>query len=206
MDPLSRVPPRRSPARCVACNPMNHTRLPLAAAAVTAAAVGLLAGCDSTTGGKSTPGTSSTSVTSSGTRPPGTTATSPRPVPVSPTQKGVAAPPQAQVLAPQNGYVFIVTKSGKTRCQLNTTQVGCESDFTDAPQIDGETAHGVRVTNDGKLSWVVGNLGDIPTVPIDYHTYSALGWTIAATADGTRFTNQSSGHGMFVSTSGAQEF
>jgi hypothetical protein len=180
---------------------MNHNGLTFVAAA--SAAVALLAGCGSTTGGKPTPSTSATSSVSTS---PSATATSPRAVPLNPTPKGVAAPPAAQVLAPQNGYVFIATKSGKTRCQVNTTQVGCESEFANAPQIDGETAHGVRVTNDGKLSWVPGNLGDIPTVTIDYQTYSAMGWIIAASADGTRFTNQTSGHGMFISTSGAQEF
>lgn len=185
---------------------MNHTRLTFAAAAVTTATAALLAGCDSSTGGKPAPGTSSTPTTSSTSRTPSTTTTAPRMAPVTPTQKGVAAPPQAQVLAPQNGYVFITTKSGKTRCQLNTTQVGCESEFVNAPQIDGETASGVRVTNDGKLTWVLGNLGAIPTVPIEYRTYSALGWTIAATEANTRFTNQSSGHGMVISTAGAEVF
>ena len=30
-------------------------------------------------------------------------------------------------------------------------------------------------------------------------TYDAAGWTIAATESGTRFTNEHTGHGMFVS-------
>jgi hypothetical protein len=49
------------------------------------------------------------------------------------------------------------------------------------------------------MRWIVGNLGDIPAVTIDYRTYDAVGWTIAATSDGTRFTNQRTDHGMFVS-------
>ena len=36
-------------------------------------------------------------------------------------------------------------------------------------------------------------------VTIDYRTYSAVGWTIVATTDGTRFTNDRTGHGAFVS-------
>ena len=49
------------------------------------------------------------------------------------------------------------------------------------------------------MQWVVGNLGDIPTVTIDYQTYSdAAGWTIAANESGTKFTNEHTGHGMFV--------
>ncbi|MCK5755836.1 MAG: hypothetical protein KAH46_24325, partial [Mycobacterium sp.] len=58
--------------------------------------------------------------------PPPTTA-NPRPAP-SPT-----AAPGGEVLSPQNGYVFIETKSGKTRCQLDTREVGCESSFVNAP-------------------------------------------------------------------------
>jgi hypothetical protein len=64
---------------------------------------------------------------------------------------------------------------------------------------DGEHANGVSVDSGGKVQWVLGNLGAIPTVQIDYKTYNANGWTIDATADGTRFTNDRTGHGMFVS-------
>jgi hypothetical protein len=110
------------------------------------------------------------------------------------------------VLAPQNGYVFIATQSGSTRCQVSNSAVSCESQFANAPKINDEVAHGVRVSSDGKVQWVVGNLGAIPTVTIDDRTYSALGWTIAATADGTKFTNQTSGHGMYLSSTGVQGF
>jgi hypothetical protein len=115
-------------------------------------------------------------------------------------------PPTAQALAPQNGYVFVATRSGQTRCQLNTAAVDCESAFANAPQVNGETARGVRVTADGKLSWGVGNLGAIPTVTMGYQTYSAVGWTILAGAEGTRFTNAGTGHGMFLSAAGVKGF
>lgn len=36
-------------------------------------------------------------------------------------------------------------------------------------------------------------------VTLDYRTYSAQGWTIVATEAGTRFTNDDSSRGMFVS-------
>ena len=49
------------------------------------------------------------------------------------------------------------------------------------------------------MQWILGNLGDIPTVTIDYKTYDAQGWTIVANKDGTRFQNNGTGHGMFVS-------
>jgi hypothetical protein len=115
--------------------------------------------------------------------------------PTSPTTPAGAIP-----LPPdQNGYVFIETKSGMTRCQINNDSVGCEAPFTNSPLKDGEHANGVSITADGTVQWVLGNLGAIPTVTIDYKTYEAQGWTINATAEGTRFTNDHTGHGMFVS-------
>jgi len=99
----------------------------------------------------------------------------------------------------QNGYVFIETKSGVTRCQINKEAVGCEAPFTNSPLQDGEHANGVSITTGGKVQWVLGNLGAIPTVKIDYQTYAAQGWTIIANVDGTRFTNDQTKHGMFVS-------
>ena len=117
-----------------------------------------------------------------------------------------AAAPGAEVLPPENGYVFIETKSGKTRCQLSTAEVGREAQFTNSPVLNGTPANGVRLTANGEVSWLVGNLGDIPAVTLDYRTYSAVGWTIEAREDGTRFTNDRSGHGMTVAVDGVQAF
>jgi hypothetical protein len=110
-------------------------------------------------------------------------------------------PPAGAIPLPPdpNGRVFIETKSGQTRCQIDSDSVGCEAQFTNAPTEDGEKANGVNITAAGEVQWVLGNLGDIPTVTIDYKTYEADGWTIAATESGTRFTNEHTGHGMFVS-------
>lgn len=111
-----------------------------------------------------------------------------------------SAPAGAIPLKPdQNGYVFIETKSGLTRCQINKDSVGCEAAFTNSPLQDGEHANGVNITSGGSVQWVLGNLGAIPAVTIDYKTYAAQGWTINATSDGTRFTNNHTKHGMFVS-------
>ena len=125
---------------------------------------------------------------------------------LTPTPSRTPTPPDAQVLTPENGYVFIETKSGKTRCQLNTDEVGCEAQFANAPVLEGTTANGVRVTANGEVSWVVGNLGDIPVVTLDYKTYSAVGWTIDASEDGTKFTNDDTGHGMVIAVEGVQAF
>jgi hypothetical protein len=171
------------------------------------AGVVLVAGCSNIIEGKpvATPGAGPTEpsfptprqspIPSTPTMPPPTTSAGPPTTPASPT-----APAGAIPLPPdQNGYVFIETKSGMTRCQINKDSVGCEAPFTHSPLQDGEHANGVNITATGSVQWVLGNLGAIPTVTIDYKTYDAQGWTISATTDGTRFTNNHTRHGMFVS-------
>jgi hypothetical protein len=175
-------------------------RLLLASLFATAA---LIAGCQ--TGTPGTPVTSPESPTEPSfptSRPPRPTAAPPKTITPTPT----APAPGAEVLPPENGYVFIETKSGQTRCQINEGEVGCEAQFTNSPMQDGVRANGVRLTADGAVEWVVGNLGDIPVVTLDYRTYRALGWTIVAAEDGTRFTNDDTGHGMVVAIEGVETF
>jgi hypothetical protein len=166
----------------------------------------LLAGCQSGTPG--TPVTSPESPTEPSFptgRPTRPTAAPPKtvtPRPSTPT----APTPGAEVLPPENGYVFVETKSGKTRCQINEDEVGCEAQFTNSPMQDGVRANGVRLTADGAVEWIVGNLGDIPAVTLDYRTYGAVGWTIVAAKDGTRFTNDRTGRGMVVAVEGVETF
>ena len=128
---------------------------------------------------------------------PGTTSAAP----TSPSGPATPTAPAGAIPLPpdQNGYVFIETKSGQTRCQINKETVGCEAPFTNSPMQDGEHANGVSISAGGNVQWVLGNLGAIPTVTIDYKTYEAQGWTVSAAPDGTRFTNDHTGHGMFVS-------
>src|ERR1700759_388267 len=124
----------------------------------------------------------------------------PLPAPSRPAPPSGNPPASAIPLPPdQSGHVFIETKSGQTRCQINSDSVGCEAQFTNSPMQDGERANGVNITASGDVQWVLGNLGDIPTGTIDYQTYDAAGWTIAGSESGTRFTNVHTGHGMFVS-------
>ncbi len=84
--------------------------------------------------------------------------------------------------------------------------MGCEAPFTNSPLKDGEHANGIHITSAGNVQWVLGNLGAIPTVTIDYKTYDAQGWTIVATKEGTRFSNNGTGHGMFVSVDKVDTF
>jgi hypothetical protein len=157
-------------------------------------AAGLLAGCQSTV-----PGVPTTRA-GSPTEPSFSTPRPSRTPPSKPSSSPTGPQPGAQVLPTESGgYSFIETKSGQTRCQINVTAVGCEAPFTNAPEIDGAQANGVEISADGKNRWLLGNLGDPPVVALDYRTYSAQGWTIVATEAGTRFTNDRTGHGMFVS-------
>ena len=156
----------------------------------------LISGCHSTT-----PGTPTASPSAGPTEPtyPKARPSIPAPSPTQPAPSSGTPPAAAIPLPPDaNGRVFIETKSGQTRCQIDSDSVGCEAPFTNSPTVDGEKAHGVSITAAGEVQWVAGNLGDIPTVPIDYQTYDAVGWTIDASESGTRFTNQHTGHGMFV--------
>jgi hypothetical protein len=105
------------------------------------------------------------------------------------------------VLAPNaSGYVFVETKSGKTRCAISSNDVACEARFTNSPIMSGEHADGIGVTRSGNSQWVLGNLGRLDgKFTLDYQTYDALGWTIVADSSGTTFTNNQTHHGMFVS-------
>jgi len=174
----------------------------------------LVSGCSNLIDGKpvATPGAGPTEPTFPTPRPstttPAPTSTSPAPStgptgPSSPT-----TPPAGVIPLPpdHNGYVFIETKSGVTRCQINKETVGCEAPFTNSPLQDGEHANGVSISAGGNVQWVLGNLGAIPTVTIEYKTYAAQGWTINATEQGTRFTNDHTQHGMFVSVEKVNTF
>jgi hypothetical protein len=63
------------------------------------------------------------------------------------------------------------------------------------------------VTSDGQFQWVKADLGELEgIVTMEYQTYGAVGWTIVATADGTKFTNDRTGRGMTVSTEKVEPF
>lgn len=130
----------------------------------------------------------------------------PRTSPTMPTPVPLPSDGSGDLQPSETGFVYIETKSGKTRCQISPETVSCESEFTASPSVEGQPANGVEVNADGANRWVLGNLGAIPTTSIDYATYRALGWTIEADSGGTRFTNDATGHGMFVSTEGADFF
>ncbi|WP_207567981.1 hypothetical protein [Mycolicibacter engbaekii] len=173
---------------------------------MTLAAALLLAGCSTTVDGHPTAAPGGGGPPEPSLRPPRTTTTPSSPP--SPTPSATPNQPADAIPLPpdDNGYVFIETKSGRTRCQISSPQVDCEAEFTNSPLKDGQHANGVSVSADGTVQWVLGNLGDIPVVTIDYLTYRAQGWTINADIDGTRFTNDRTGHGMVVSIDNVDTF
>lgn len=173
---------------------------------LTLAAALLLAGCSTTVDGHPTAAPGGGGPPEPSLRPPRTTTTPSSPP--SPTPSATPNQPADAIPLPpdDNGYVFIETKSGRTRCQISSPQVDCEAEFTNSPLKDGQHANGVSVSADGTVQWVLGNLGDIPVVTIDYLTYRAQGWTINADIEGTRFTNDRTGHGMVVSIDNVDTF
>jgi hypothetical protein len=164
----------------------------------------LAAGCGTTIDGNPVASSGSPTEPSFPTSRPTRTPSTSSPTPSAPP---TSQQPGASTLTPdESGYVFIETKSGKTRCQISEADVSCETQFDSPPEQNGMPANGVNLTADGSMTFVVGNLGNIPVVTLDYQTYRALGWTIEAGGDGTRFTNDGTGHGMFLNTSGLEVF
>ena len=110
------------------------------------------------------------------------------------------------------------TQSGKVRCQVmadhnGSPTVACQrNDGNDpyfpqapiSPQF-GTRANVAEVGSDGNLQWRVANIAGSPEVVasdvvLNYgQTYRINGWTIQPSFEGTRFTNDATGHGMFVS-------
>lgn len=118
------------------------------------------------------------------------------------------SPDIATIPPNQYGYAVVQTSAGDTQCIVDTTYVGCETDGMNwAQHTDGSGPyHGVRINTDGTGSWVDGNLGAPAPTTLSDSTYRALGWTIAVTPAGMRFTNDTTGHGAVVSIQKVETF
>ncbi|WP_156661600.1 hypothetical protein [Mycobacterium sp. 852002-51163_SCH5372311] len=119
-----------------------------------------------------------------------------------PASPAIPLPPNDQ------GYVRVQTKSGSTSCSINAEVVACRTNTNNWPTMpDGQHYPVASVNADGEFHWVNADLGLLEgKVTIDYQTYSAQGWTIVASPDGTKFTNDRTGHGMSVSTQNVTPF
>jgi hypothetical protein len=75
----------------------------------------------------------------------------------------------------------------------------CQGNFVQAPADDDQAF----VTASGRFYYRSANIGvgdnhaPFGTLAPD-HTYQIQGWTVVAVGDGIRFTNDSTGHGMFI--------
>ncbi|CAM3961313.1 hypothetical protein TSST111916_15930 [Tsukamurella strandjordii] len=167
--------------------------------AVLAAGTAVLAGCSTTVSGDAQPGPNTPRTETVTVRPSTSTP--------APSSSRAKAPPIA-IPDNGNGFTFMQTKSGKARCRVSTTGAGCQLEFDKpGPKTEsGDRANGVNVGRDGTLTYVLGDIGVANPATLEYATYTARGWTIEASFEGTRFTNNGTGHGMFVSTGGARAF
>ncbi|MGV9803092.1 hypothetical protein ACWDTP_34060 [Mycobacterium sp. NPDC003449] len=107
---------------------------------------------------------------------------------------------EAKTLNPDSsGNVYISTAAG-LRGIVASDWLGVEAPFTCPPTIDGYRADGVRITTDGALEWIVGNIGNIPVVELAPGAYNAVGWSLVVTYDGSlEVTNASTGRTVAVS-------
>ena len=118
----------------------------------------------------------------------------------------VATAPLVSAAPPE--YQYVRTVSGAIRCVISADHVGCErtsiDGFPGAPHSQSGPGNFniAGVDANGTFNFGEGNIGgvDAGEVTLDYgHPYEFNGWTVAPSFDGTRFTNDASGRGMFVS-------
>jgi hypothetical protein len=111
---------------------------------------------------------------------------------------------------------YVRTESGKVRCDIQPDSVGCQylPGFPQAP-VDNWGGHPdiAKQTSGGAFSWMEGNLATQGSASLDNdvilnygQSYDIQGWTILPSSDGTRFTNDGSGHGIFVSIDNVYSF
>ncbi|MCH9668727.1 MAG: hypothetical protein K0U76_15430 [Actinomycetia bacterium] len=104
---------------------------------------------------------------------------------------------------------MVVTPSDNQHCLVLVDEVTCHvySFSVPTPPMDGRPATGVRVDADGEWDWEYHGFAPKSAITLDYGTtYRARGWTIEPTPEGMRFTNDKTGHGMFVSSHGVEAF
>jgi hypothetical protein len=129
----------------------------------------------------------------------------------------IAAPQAAAAGSAQ----YVRTESGKVRCLVTANDQGhgggpavvCEpSGFAQAPMGSWGTPDDLAAIHaNGTFNWNDGNIGGggepQNDVVLNYgQSYQMHGWTILPSSDGTTFTNNGTGHGMFVSIDNVNSF
>lgn len=126
-----------------------------------------------------------------------------------------------------SGTDYVATQSGRVRCLLSANGAGtnlgrpvviCETSasgnrgFLQAPLTSyGEHLHNAVVDDSGTFRFSdggnIGGAGMGGDIVLSYgRSYRLRGWTVEALETGTRFTNDRTGHGMFVSVEDAYGF
>ncbi|MGB3485124.1 MAG: hypothetical protein WBB07_23240 [Mycobacterium sp.] len=97
----------------------------------------------------------------------------------------------------QSGRVICAVTPDSSLESIGPNVVVCQGGFLQAPEYDNS----VVTTGDGDFHWSQGNLAiDNPTTDMTYgQTYHRGNWTVYHDVTGTRFTNNVTGHGIFVS-------
>lgn len=128
--------------------------------------------------------------------------------------------PSAAAEPTPDHYVNVRTSSPPMRCEVSSDDdngrgpaVVCQTaGFPQAPTEpipyppgDPRVLHQDQaiIAASGQFEWRNANLGQAPpgqpdTTLVDGRTYDLQGWTIVPAADGTRFTNDATRHGMFI--------
>ncbi|WP_135457643.1 hypothetical protein [Mycobacterium sp. DL99] len=100
------------------------------------------------------------------------------------------------------GVTYIRTESGRTLCGIQGDAVNCTVQFVNPPlTASGDVANSVTLDQNGKFTYLAADLGvtdPLHTIRYD-QTYIANGWAVEAFSDGTRFTNNRSNEGFWVS-------
>ena len=126
----------------------------------------------------------------------------------------------AAVIAPSasadpSDFQYVRTETGAVRCVISAPHVGCERSSADgfpgAPKSQSGPGNWNIASLDagGAFTWGEGNIGgvDADEVTLAYgQSYHFKGWTVDPSFDGTRFTDDESGHRMFVSITGVDPF
>ena len=124
----------------------------------------------------------------------------------------VATAPSA-LAAPE--YQYVTTVSGAVRCVISSEHVGCErtsiDGFPGAPRSQSGPGNFnvAGVDADGTFDYGEGNIGGVDSgeLTLTYgRTVYVNGWTVVPSFDGTHFTNDATGRGMFVSIGGVRPF
>lgn len=117
------------------------------------------------------------------------------------TAPGIAAADEILPTGP-NGVTYVRTESGRTLCGIQGDTVNCTTQFVNPPvAATGDIANSVSLNQNGTFTYLAADLGaiDAPhTIRYD-QTYIANGWAVEAFNDGTRFTNNRSNEGFWVS-------